>query len=475
MKLMFVAAEGAPFAKTGGLGDVIGALPKSLVKKGHEVAVILPFYDMIDAKFGHEVEDVLHFYTNVGWRHQYVGIKKTIRDGVTFYFIDNQQYFFRGKVYGDWDDGERFAFFQLAALEAMEKIAFIPDVLHVHDYHTAMIPYLLKEKYHWIEAYRGIKTVFTIHNIEFQGQYHEGILGDLFGVGQERYEDGTLRWNNCLNWMKSAVLYADRVTTVSPSYAYEIQTPEFGKGLDHVMRMESGKLSGIVNGIDTDLLDPETDLLIPHHFSVDDLSGKAKNKSALQERVGLPVRSDVPLIGIVSRLTDQKGFDLVVNELHHLLQQDIQIVLLGTGYSAYEDSFSWFGHAYPEKLSANITFDLQLAQQIYAACDLFLMPSAFEPCGLSQMMAMRYGTLPIVSEVGGLRDTVIPYNALDKSGTGFSFGDFSGYWMTQTIERALDIYRNHPEDFKQLQHNAMTKDFSWDTASQQYVDLYKQL
>ncbi|MBM7636149.1 glycogen synthase GlgA [Streptococcus saliviloxodontae] len=475
MKIMFVAAEGAPFAKTGGLGDVIGALPKSLVKNGDEVAVVLPYYDVVAAKFGNQVEDVLSFYTNIGWRHQYVGVKKIVRDQVTFYFIDNQQYFYRGKVYGDWDDGERFAFFQIAALELMEKVNFIPDVLHVHDYHTAMIPYLLKEKYHWIAAYQNIKTVFTIHNIEFQGQFDPAMLGDLFGVGSERYEDGTLRWNNCLNWMKAAVLYADRVTTVSPSYVGEIMTPEFGKGLDQVMRMEAGKLSGIVNGIDTELLDPEKDPLIPYHFSVTDLSGKAKNKQALQESLGLPVRSDVPVIGIVSRLTDQKGFDLVVNELHHILQYDLQIVLLGTGYADYENAFSWFASQYPDKLSANITFDLALAQQIYAACDIFLMPSAFEPCGLSQMMAMRYGTLPVVSEVGGLRDTVEAYNSVTQTGTGFSFDHFSGYWMTKTLESALDTYYHHQEGWKQLQRNAMTRDFSWDTASLAYDKLYQSL
>lgn len=338
-----------------------------------------------------------------------------------------------------------------------------------------MIPYLLKEKYHWINAYHGIKTVFTIHNIEFQGQFDPSMLGELFGVGDERYRDGTLRWNDCLNWMKAAVLYADRVTTVSPSYAKEIMTPEFGKGLDQIMRMESGKLSGVVNGIDTDLFDPETDPYLLAHFSKDDLSGKAKNKAALQERVGLPVRDDVPLVGIVSRLTDQKGFNLVVDQLNTMMQLDLQIVLLGTGYADFENAFSWFGHAYPDKISANITFDLELAQQIYAASDIFLMPSAFEPCGLSQMMAMRYGTLPLVHEVGGLRDTVIPYNEFERTGTGFGFQEFSGYWLTKTLETALDVYYNKKEDWKILQQNAMNMDFSWDTASQAYEDLYKEI
>lgn len=475
MKLLFIAAEGAPFAKTGGLGDVIGALPKSLAKNGNEIAVILPYYDVIDQQFGNQVKDLFYFYTNVGWRHQYVGIKEMIRDNVTFYFIDNRDYFFRGHIYGDWDDGERFAYFQLAALEAMEKINFIPDVLHVHDYHTAMIPFLLKEKYHWIQAYQKIRTVFTIHNIEFQGQFGPGMLGDLFGVGLERYEDGTLCWNNCLNWMKAGVLYADRVTTVSPSYANEIQTVAFGKGLDQVMRMESGKLSGIVNGIDTELYNPENDPHVTFPFSINDLSGKAKNKKELQEQLGLPVNENIPLIGIVSRLTDQKGFDILVSELESILQQDLQMVVLGTGYQQYEEAFRWFANCYPENLSANITFDIGLAQKIYASSDMFLMPSAFEPCGLSQMMAMRYGTLPIVHEIGGLKDTVKPFNPFDKTGTGFGFNHFSGFWMTNTLLFALDIFHNHKEDWQIIQKNAMSTDFSWDTASLAYEKLYMDL
>lgn len=475
MKIMFVAAEGAPFAKTGGLGDVIGALPKSLSKKGHDVAVVMPYYDMVDQKFGDQIENLMYFYTDVGWRHQYVGVKRLSQDNVTFYFIDNQYYFYRGHVYGDWDDGERFAYFQLAALELMEKIDFIPDVLHVHDYHTAMIPFLLKEKYHWIQAYNNIRAVFTIHNIEFQGQFGPEMLGDLFGVGAERYEDGTLRWNNCLNWMKAAILYSDRVTTVSPSYANEIKTPEFGKGLDQIMRMEAGKLSGIVNGIDSDLLNPETDAFLPYHFSKSNLEGRIKNKLALQENLGLPQDKNVPLIGIVSRLTDQKGFDIIASELDNMLQQDIQMVILGTGYHHFEETFSYFASRYPEKLSANITFDLGLAQQIYAASDIFMMPSAFEPCGLSQMMAMRYGSLPLVHEVGGLKDTVVAFNQFDGSGTGFSFNHFSGYWLMQTLKLALEVYNDYPEAWKKLQWQAMSKDFSWDTACVAYEQLYQQL
>ncbi len=449
MKILFVAAEGAPFSKTGGLGDVIGALPKSLVKAGHEVAVFLPYYDMVEAKFGDQIEDVLQFEVYVGWRRQFCGIKKTVLNGVTFYFIDNQYYFFRGHVYGDFDDGERFAFFQLA--------------------------FLLKEKYRWIQAYQGIKTVLTIHNLEFQGQFSESMLWDLFRVGFERYADGTVRWNDCLNWMKAGILYADRVTTVSPSYAYEIMTTEFGCGIDQILRMESGKLSGIVNGIDTDLYNPQTDPLLDYHFDQSDLTGKAKNKAKLQEKVGLPVRDDVPLIGIVSRLTRQKGFDLVVESLHRMLQEDIQIVLLGTGDPGFEQAFSWFGQVFPDKLSANITFDVKLAQEIYAACDLFLMPSRFEPCGLSQMMAMSYGTLPLVHEVGGLRDTVQAYNPVDGSGTGFSFDNLTPFWLNWALQTALDVYQNHPATWKKLQLQAMERDFSWDTACQSYLHLYQSL
>ncbi|MGT2925744.1 glycogen synthase GlgA [Streptococcus cuniculipharyngis] len=472
MKLMFVAAEGAPFAKTGGLGDVIGALPKSLVKKGHDVAVVLPYYDVIERKYGQQVEDLFSFYTQVGWRWQYVGVKRLVHEEVSFYFIDNQYYFHRGQVYGFDDDHERFAFFQLAAIDMMEKVDFVPDVLHVHDYHTAMIPFLLKEKYAWITAYQSIKTVFTIHNIEFQGQFAPETLGDLFGMGMNFYESGSLRWHNCLNWMKAALVYADWVTTVSPSYAQEIMTPEFGKGLDSAIRMIRYKLSGVINGIDTGVFDPASDPHLVKHFSVGQLEDKALNKAALQERLGLPVRSDTLLIGVVSRLTDQKGFDLVLEAMNEIIQEDVQIVLLGTGYPQFEEGFSWFSQHYPDKVSATISFDLAFAQQIYAASDLFLMPSAFEPCGLSQMIAMRYGSLPLVHEVGGLRDTVLPYNYYDGSGTGFGFQEFSVYWLVKTLEEALWIFNHDQATWRHLQEQAMTRDFSWDTASQAYDDLY---
>ena len=477
MKILLVAAEAAPFIKTGGLGDVIGALPKSLKQDATtETRVILPYYKKIAEKYGAQAEDVFWTFINVGWRHQYVGIKKIEVEGTVFYFVDNADYFGgRDEVYGYDDDGERFAFFQLAVAEVIERLDFVPDILHVNDYHTALLPFLIKEKYKWIQAFSQIKTVLTIHNIEFQGYFDPNMLPDLFGMGTERYEDGTVRLADCFNWLKTGILYADRITTVSPTYAEEIKTSEFGKGLEVILRMESGKLTGLINGIDTVLYDPMTDPNLAVPFNAGDLSGKYANKKILQERLGLPVRDDVPVIGIVSRLTYQKGFNLVVDEMIHILERDVQVVLLGTGDPRFEHDFAYFGQAYPDKFSANITFNLELAQMIYAGSDLFLMPSAFEPCGLSQMMSMRYGTLPLVHETGGLKDTVQPYNQFDGSGTGFSFHEFSGYQMTQTLFYALDVYFNQPTAWANLQKQAMIADFSWDTASLAYLELYQAL
>lgn len=477
MKILLAAAEATPFIKTGGLGDVIGALPKALHQQSDvEIRVILPYYKKVAEKYGQQVTDVFWTFIQVGWRWQYVGIKQIVVEGVTFYFVDNGDYFTnRDEVYGYADDAERFAYFQLAILEVIERLEFVPDILHANDYHTALLPFLIKEKYHWRQDFSAIKTVLTIHNIEFQGQYDKGILPDLFGMGTERYEDGTVRMAGCFNWLKTGILYADQVTTVSPTYAQEIQTTEFGKGLDGILRMVSDKLSGLINGIDTTLYDPMTDEHLVAHFNATDLSGKAVNKTSLQKRMGLPVDADIPLIGIVSRLTYQKGFNLVVDEMENLLQKNIQIVLLGTGDPKFESDFAYFSQLYPEKIAAKITFNLELAQMIYAGSDLFLMPSAFEPCGLSQMMSMRYGTLPVVHEIGGLKDTVVAYNQFDGSGTGFSFANFSGYQLVQTLFYALSIYENEPNTWQNLQKQAMTTDFSWDSASLNYLTLYQKL
>jgi len=475
MKLLFAAAECAPFFKTGGLGDVAGTLPKVLAKEGVETVVVLPYFTQMADKYKEQLEDVSNFMVNVGWRTQYCGLKRLEMDNVTYYFIDNLYYFDREALYGYYDDGERFAFLQMAIIELMEKIDFIPDILHVNDYHTAMIPCLLKEKYHWINSYRNIRTVLTIHNIQFQGQYGSEILSDLFGMGSERYEDGTLRLGDALNFMKAGILYADKVTTVSPSYAQEIQTPEFGCGLEVILRMEAGKLAGILNGIDYEANDPETDPLLDANYSVEDLTGKKQNKAALQKLMGLKEIPDVPLIAVVSRLTYQKGFHLLLEEFENLLQLGVQFVLLGTGDPDFEQGFSEIASRYPGKSSVVIDFDVELAQKMYASVDLFLMPSAFEPCGLSQMIAMRYGTLPVVHEVGGLKDTVDPYNPVEGTGTGFGFQAFSSFQLIECIKKALELYDFSPETWQKIVQTAMIQDFSWTNSCRKYLNMYQQL
>lgn len=475
MKVLFASAECAPFFKTGGLGDVAGALPKELCKKGADVAVVLPYFTKMPEMYQAQCEDLAEFHVNVGWRRQYCGIKRLILNNITYYFIDNLYYFDRENLYGYYDDGERFAFFSMAIIEMLERIAFIPDVIHVNDFHTAMVPFLLKEKYHWIEKYREIKTILTIHNIEFQGMYGKEVLPDLFGMGEDHFYDGSVRYGDGINFLKAGIVYSDRITTVSPSYAREIQTAAFGSGLDGVLILENWKLTGILNGIDYETNNPETDPLIPNHFSATKLDGKALNKKVLQERMGLPVRDDIPVIGIVSRLTYQKGFHLILDEMEHLLEKEVQVVLLGTGDPGFENSFNYFAGRYPEKLSACISFDLELAQLIYAGSDMFLMPSAFEPCGLSQMISMRYGTLPVVHEIGGLKDTVTPYNPIDKTGNGFGFHEFSSFYLMHAIHTAIELYWNEPETWKSLMFAAMNKDFSWTTSSQLYLDLYHQV
>lgn len=476
MKIMFVGAECAPFFKTGGLGDVLGALPKEIAKKGEEVAVLLPFHArLFPDKFKDKVEDLFNFTVHVGWREQYCGIKRLVRDGVTYYFVDNRYYLGREGIYGYPDDGERYAFFQMAAIEALEQIPFIPDIMHVNDYHTAMIPFLLKEKYRWINAYHNIKTVLSIHNLQFQGRYEAGILPDLFGMGMEKYYDGTIRFEEDVNFMKAGLIYADQTITVSPSYAQEIRTPDFGEGLEAILNQESWRLQGFLNGIDYDIYNPETDTHIDTQFSKKTLKKKLKNKMSLQKELGLPENQHTMLIGVVSRLTRQKGFQLLLAELWNLLQFDVQIVVLGTGDPDFEDSFRYFDHTYPDKCRSIIDFNVDLAQKIYASCDLFLMPSAFEPCGLSQMIAMRYGTIPLVHEIGGLRDSVKPYNPITHEGTGFSFVDFSSYVLMETLKQAMEVYYNEPDTWKKMMLAGMNKDFSWETASQKYEDLYHEI
>ncbi|MFD1413292.1 glycogen synthase GlgA [Oceanobacillus jeddahense] len=475
MKLLFASAECAPFFKTGGLGDVIGALPKELAKKDVEVSIVLPLHKKMPAVYRERCEHVASFSVDVGWRSQYCGIERLEMDNVTYYFIDNIYYFDRDDLYGFYDDGERFAFFQLALIEMMEVIDYIPDILHIHDFHTAMVPFLLKEKYHWVEAYQNIRTVLTIHNIEFQGRYHPEVLSDLFGVGDRKYHDGTIRFENDINFLKSGIVYADRVNTVSHSYAREIQTAEFGNGLEAILRQEQEKLSGIVNGIDYEINNPETDPALKTNYSSANLAGKKDCKKELQELMGLPVKANVPIIAVVSRLTHQKGFHLVLEELENLLQYDVQFVLLGTGDPALEHPFQLISEWYPNKCAAKITFDVTLAQKIYAGADIFLMPSKFEPCGLSQLISMRYGTLPVVHEIGGLKDTVQPYNPIEKTGTGFGFSLFTPYYMMEALKKAIHVYQDEQDVWDNLIQTAMAQDFSWETSGGQYYLLYKEI
>ncbi|MBF0780627.1 MULTISPECIES: glycogen synthase GlgA [unclassified Granulicatella] len=475
MRVLFVTGEVAPFSKSGGLGDVAYALPKELAKQGIDVRVVSPFYTHINEQYKEQMTDIVSFTVKVCGKDRYVGVKTLTLNHVVYYFIDNLDYFNRGHLYGDWDDGERFGYFCLAVIEMLEKIPFIPDVLHVNDWHTAMIPALLIDKYHWVESFKAIKKVLTIHNLKFQGVYDPIILDSVFHTSHAILTEDGGKYFDCVNFLKAGINFSDCVTTVSPTYANEIMTSAFGEGLNHVLQYNAWKVKGILNGIDYDLNNPESDQYIPYHFTIDNLDNKAKNKAALQENLGLPIRADVPIISCVSRLTDQKGFQLIAEKIEELLAQDVQVVILGTGDAIFEEYFTTLAKAYPNKLKACITFDIALAQLIYAGSDLFLMPSAFEPCGLSQLMALRYGTLPIVHETGGLKDTVIPYNQFTGEGTGFSFQTFDSDIMMHVIYQALDVYYNAPKQWIQLVKQAMNAKFDWEKPALDYMNTYKEI
>lgn len=474
MKVLFVASECHPFIKTGGLGDVAWALPRALKKAGVEVGVILPNYDTIPEEYRQAMTHLTDFPVNVSYRSQYCGINHLVIDDISYYFVDNMYYFARQAAYGYIDDGERFAFFSQAVIEAMEKIDFIPDVLHCNDWHSAMIPLLLKVKYSWISAYDNIKTMLTIHNLKFQGIFPFEVLGDLLSIGDSVMVDEGVEYYGNVNFMKGGINYADAVTTVSPTYAREITYKFYGEGLDGLMRRINYKLSGIINGIDTDINNPETDPAIAAHYSRADLSGKALCKKALQQELHLPEREDVPIISIVSRLTDQKGLDILAWVMEDLLSQDVQFVVLGTGEEQYENMFRHFQGKYPEKMSAQILFDGQLAQRVYAGSDMILIPSRFEPSGLTQMIAMRYGTVPIVRETGGLFDTVKPYNQFEGTGLGFPFAHYYHEDLKDAIHRALAVYKNQ-EEWKKMMLRGMAEDFSWDKSAQRYLELYQEI
>lgn len=475
MQIVFASAECAPFVKTGGLGDVAGSLPAELVRAGAEVIVMVPKYATIKDEYKAQMEHFADFYVSLGWRNEYCGLEKLEHNGVTYMFVDNERYFARDYPYGFFDDGERFAFFSKAITESLQHLpeGFECDILHCNDWQTALAPVFLREFYQGLPLYDRVKTVFSIHNVAFQGQFSDTVMEDILGVAHIPAAASQLRCDACsINYMLGALRYADAITTVSPTYANEIQTPEFGEGLDGVLRERSYALQGILNGIDVAGFDPATDKRIAANYTVEDRSGKAVCKAKLQEELGLEVRNDRPLMVMVTRLTRQKGMDLVMYALDRILAGGVQVAVLGTGDRDYEDGLRYFQDKYPGTMAARIEFDPALSQRIYAAADMFLMPSKFEPCGLSQIIAMRYGTLPIVRETGGLKDTVIPYNEFTGEGTGFSFSNFNGDEMGDAVFRAARLFWDNREVWDQLVTQAMSQDFSWTRSADKYLDLY---
>ncbi len=475
LQVVFASAECAPFVKTGGLGDVAGSLPAALNRAGAECIVMVPKYATIADEYKQQMEHLCDFYVPLGWRNEYCGLEKLEMSGVTYLFLDNEHYFARSYPYGFFDDGERFAFFSKAVTEALQHLpeGFECDVLHCNDWQTALAPVFLREFYQGLPLYENVRTVFSIHNVAFQGQFSDVLLEDVLGLAHIPAAAGQLRCDaDSINYMLGGLHYTDAITTVSPSYAAEIQTPEYGEGLDWILRDRNYALQGILNGIDTEKLDPATDTRIVANFSADDMAGKAVCKAKLQEELGLEVRDDRPLMVMVTRLTRQKGMDLVMYALERILAGGVQVAVLGTGDADYEDGLRWFQSQYPGQMCARIEFDPALSQRMYAGADMFLMPSKFEPCGLSQIIAMRYGTLPVVRETGGLRDTVVPYNLYTGEGTGFSFANFNGEEMLDTVFRAARLFWDQHDEWNNLVHQAMTQDFSWTRSAKTYMDLY---
>ena len=475
MRVLFVASEAGPFIKSGGLGDVAGALPKALAQKNADVRVVIPRYKEISWEVRDKLRFVKWFNVRVGWREEFCGVWKCYYNGVTYYALDNEKYFNRDGLYGFYDDAERFAFFDRAVLDMLRQIDWQPDVIHCNDWQTGMIPVLLKFEYKRNDMfYWNMKCIYSIHNIAFQGVFDPNILPELFGFDMELYNNTSLKFDLGVSFMKGGLYYSDIITTVSDTYAYEIQTPEYGQRLDEVLRIRSYALRGIVNGIDYDEFNPKTDRYLAKNYDVNSFKDKVINKTELQRELGLTVDENIPMIGMVTRLTHQKGIDLLVDISDRLLQQNIQLVVLGTGDKHYEDHFKWLNYRYGNKVSANIRFDNGLANKIYAASDMFLMPSLFEPCGLGQLIALRYGTIPIVRETGGLKDTVEAYNEYTGNGNGFSFKNYNSEELYNIIQYALWIYGNK-KHWKRLIIQAMNADNSWEKSANIYLNMYREL
>ena len=471
MKVCFIAAEAAPFVKVGGLGDVIGSLPKALRELGVDARVILPLYSSIDReRFGLKYK--AYQFVDIGWRHSYCGIFETEVDGVPCYFVDNEQYFNRDSIYGQADDGERFAFFSKAALEILPALDFKPDVVNVNDWHTALsVIYLDVLKSREAEFYKDMKSVLSIHNIEFQGRFNPYEMGNLFGL-ENKYFDALI-YNGDVNLLKGAIQLADRVNTVSETYAREILDPYFSYGLDKILTVEQGKLRGILNGIDVDKFNPKTDPMIPVNYDLKTFEDKVQNKLAFQKEMDLEVNADIPLIGMVTRLTHQKGIDLILQASEEILKTGAQLVILGTGDAHYESALRSLEHYRHDRVRSILLFSNEMSAKIYAASDLFLMPSKTEPCGLSQLISMRYGTVPVVHRVGGLRDTVIPFTGVE--GNGFTFESFQAGDMMDAIYRAVTCFYQSPDEWKQIIKNNLQKDVSWEQSAKKYLDLYHEV
>jgi starch synthase len=474
VKVLFAVSECGPFAKSGGLADVAGSLPKELKSLGTDVRVILPKYSLIADRYKKEMKKIKEFFVPVGWRNQYCGIEELEFQGITFYFIDNEYYFKRERLYGFYDDGERFAYFNRAVLESLAYLDFYPDVLHCHDWHSAMIPYLLRVEYYQRRGYGQIRTVFTIHNLQFQGIFPKETLGDLLGLDCQSFQPKHLEFFGNVNFMKGALVAADKITTVSPTYKKEIQTPEFGEKLDGLLRAREEDLLGIINGIDEDFYNPAIDPYIYKTFTVNDFKNKGFNKQEVQKLFHLPEKPDTPLIVMITRLTKQKGLELVKCVLGDILKEEVQLIILGTGDDQFEEHFRKASNAYPDKLKVHIGFDESLAHKLYAGADLFLMPSKFEPCGLGQLIAMKYGAIPITRETGGLNDTVKSWNEFTEEGNGFTFRNFNAHDMLYTIRRAIHFY-HHPHTWKRIVKIAMEKDYSWAQSAFKYSQLYEKL
>jgi len=476
MKILFTASECVPFVKTGGLADVVGALAPVLAAKGHDVRVMIPLYSVIQQKYVDEMRHTLDFEVELGWRRQYCGIEEMKMDGVTYYFVDNKYYFGRSYIYGmGGDEYERFGFFCRSVLNSLPMLDFQPDIIHAHDWQSGMVPALLRIQYQHLPFFARMRVVFTIHNLQYQGIFGIPEVQDMLGLGDSLFTNDKLECYGCANFMKAALVYADEITTVSPSYAEEIQTAYYGERMDGLLRAKHEHLSGVLNGIDVKEYDPENDPLIPARFTADDLRGKEECKRALQVELGLTVDAEAPIVAIISRLSNQKGLDLVDRVITEIMDEGIQLVVLGMGESKYVNLFSWAEQQYPGRVAARFAMDLHLAHRIYAGADMFLMPSQFEPCGLSQMISLRYGTLPIVRETGGLRDTVLSYNEANGAGNGFTFFNYNAHDMLYTLRRAVFFYHQQKDVWRMLQHRAMTGDYSWAHSAEMYLSLYENM